>query len=166
MAIQQAVRQCKIQSLVVIMQMKQLANTGVMISEIGLGTWRYSGGSAPLRYGVELGANLIDTAEMYRTEDAVGAAIEGIRDRVFLATKVLGSNLRRDAVMRAADRSLRLLNVAKIDLYQIHWPNPSVPIAENYAGNGRPRFCRNGGLHRRQQFFSRRHGRGSVSSQE
>ena len=130
MAIQQAIGQCKIQSLVIIMQMKQLANTGVMVSEIGLGTWRYSGGSAPLRYGVELGANLIDTAEMYRTEDAVGAAIEGIRDRVFVATKVLGSNLRRDAVMRAADRSLRLLNATKIDLYQIHWPNPSVPIAE------------------------------------
>ena len=112
------------------MQMKQLGASDAMVSEIGLGTWRYTGGSEPLRRGVALGANLIDTAEMYRTEDAVGEAITGIRDQVFVATKVLGSNLRSDAVLRAAERSLRLLGVHKIDLYQIHWPNPGVPIAE------------------------------------
>ncbi len=112
------------------MELKRLGASGVMVPEIGLGTWRYSGGPEPLRRGIELGANLIDTAEMYRTEDQVGEAIAGIRDRVFIATKVLGSNLRYDAVLRAADKSLRLLGVDKIDLYQIHWPNPSVPIAE------------------------------------
>ena len=112
------------------MQMKQLGASDAVVSEIGLGTWRYTGGSEPLRRGVALGANLIDTAEMYRTEDAVGEAITGIRDQVFVATKVLGSNLRREAVLRAAERSLRLLGVDKIDLYQIHWPNPGVPIAE------------------------------------
>ena len=112
------------------MELKRLGASGVMVPEIGLGTWRYSGGSEPLRRGVELGANLIDTAEMYRTEDQVGEAIAGIRERVFIATKVLGSNLRYDAVLRAADKSLRLLGVDKIDLYQIHWPNPGVPIAE------------------------------------
>ena len=67
---------------------------------------------------------------MYRTERVVGEAISGIREKVFVATKVLGSNLRYDEVLRAADRSLRLLGVDKIDLYQIHWPNPRVPIAE------------------------------------
>ncbi len=112
------------------MEYKELGATGVMIPEVGLGTWKYRAGPEPLRRGIELGAILIDTAEMYRTEDAVGQAIRGIRDRVFVATKVLGSNLRYDAVLRAADRSLRLLGVDKIDLYQIHWPNPSVPIAE------------------------------------
>ena len=112
------------------MELKRLGASGVMVPEIGLGTWRYSGGSEPLRRGIELGANLIDTAEMYRTEDQVGEAIAGIRERVFIATKVLGSNLRYDAVLRAADKSLRLLGVDKIDLYQIHWPNPGVPIAE------------------------------------
>ena len=112
------------------MEFKQLGATGVMIPEIGLGTWRYTGGPEPLRRGIELGANLIDTAEMYRTEGAVGEAIAGIREKVFVATKVLGSNLRYDDVLRAADRSLRLLAVDKIDLYQIHWPNPRVPIAE------------------------------------
>ena len=112
------------------MEFKQLGASGVMIPEIGLGTWRYTGGPEPLRRGVALGANLVDTAEMYRTEDAVGEAIASIREQVFVATKVLGSNLRYDAVLRAADQSLRLLGVDKIDLYQIHWPNPRVPIAE------------------------------------
>ena len=112
------------------MEMKRLGASGVMAPEIGLGTWRYTGGPEPLRRGIELGANLIDTAEMYRTEDQVGEAIAGIRERVFIATKVLGSNLRYDAVLQAAEKSLRLLSVDKIDLYQIHWPNPSVPIAE------------------------------------
>ena len=112
------------------MERKLLGASGVTIPEIGLGTWRYTGGPEPLRRGIALGANLIDTAEMYRTEAAVGEAVAGIREQVFIATKVLGSNLRYDAVLRAADRSLRLLGVDKIDLYQIHWPNPRVPIAE------------------------------------
>ena len=112
------------------MELKELGGTGVQVGEIGLGTWRYGGGPEPLQRGVALGANLIDTAEMYRTEDAVGAAIAGMREQVFLATKVLGSNLRYDAVLRAAENSLRRLGVDRIDLYQVHWPNPSVPMAE------------------------------------
>ena len=112
------------------MEYRELGRTGEMIPEVGLGTWKYRGGPEPLRRGIELGANLIDTAEMYRTEDAVGTAIRGIRDRVFVATKVLGSNLRYDQVLRAAEKSLKLLNCGVIDLYQIHWPSHSVPIAE------------------------------------
>ena len=112
------------------MNYERLGSSSLMIPEIGLGTWRYTGGPEPLRRGVELGANLIDTAEMYRTEAAVGEAISGIRDQVIVATKVLGSHLRYDEVLRAAEESLRLLAVERIDLYQIHWPNPRVPIAE------------------------------------
>src|SRR5918997_1533526 len=91
------------------MELKELGNTGVMVPEIGLGTARYTGGVEPLRRGIELGAFLVDTAEMYRTEDAVGQAVKGLRDRVFIATKVLGSHLRYDQVMRAAESSLRQL---------------------------------------------------------
>jgi len=109
---------------------KELGNTGVMVPEIGLGTWKYRGGVEPLEAGISAGAWLIDTAEMYRTEDVVGLAIAKRREDVFLATKVSGSNLRRDQVLRAADASLRLLNTDHIDLYQIHWPNRGVPIAE------------------------------------
>jgi diketogulonate reductase-like aldo/keto reductase len=111
-------------------EMKELGGTGVVVPEIGLGTWKYTGGNEPLRRGIELGAFLIDTAEMYRTEDAVGRAVKGIRERVFIASKVSGSNLRYDRVLRAAENSLRLLDTGYIDLYQIHWPNSGVPIAE------------------------------------
>jgi len=112
------------------MEMIELGKTGEQVPVVGLGTWNYTGGDAPLRRGVELGAFLIDTAEMYHTEDAVGRAVEGIRDQVFIATKVLGSNLRYDQVLNAAEKSLKRLNVDHMDLYQVHWPDPKVPIAE------------------------------------
>ena len=112
------------------MQLKELGRTGAMTPEVGLGTWKYRGGVEPLHRGIELGAYLIDTAEMYRTEDVVGQAVRGIRRRVQVATKVLGSNLRYDRVMRAMEGSLHLLDMDYVDLYQIHWPNSSVPIAE------------------------------------
>ena len=112
------------------MELKQLGNTGVMVPEIGLGAWNYTGGAEPLRRGVELGAFLIDTAEVYGTEDAVGEAISGIRDRVFVATKVSGAHLREREVARAAEESLRRLGIDTIDLYQVHWPNRQVPIGE------------------------------------
>jgi diketogulonate reductase-like aldo/keto reductase len=112
------------------METKELGNSGVMVPEIGLGVWRYRGGVDPLRRGIELGANLIDTAEVYGTEDVVGQAVSGIRDRVFIASKVSGSNLRHDDVLRAADASLRRLQSGFIDLYQLHWPNSAIPIAD------------------------------------
>ena len=112
------------------MELKQLGLTGVMLPEIGLGTWKYKGGNEPLRRGISLGATLVDTAEMYRNEVEVGQAIEPVRERVFLATKVLGNHLRYDQVLKAAEDSLRKLDVAVIDLYQVHWPNSRVPISE------------------------------------
>jgi len=112
------------------MELKQLGNTNVKVPEIGLGVWKYRGGVEPLRRGIELGAFLIDTAEMYRTEDVVGQAVKGIRDKVFIASKVSGSHLRYDDVLKAAEASLRELNESCIDLYQIHWPNSSVPIKD------------------------------------
>lgn len=112
------------------MELKELGNTGVMIPEIGLGTWRYRGGVEPFRKGIELGATLIDTAEGYGTERIVGKAVEGMRDRVFIATKVSGRHLGYDDVLRAAEESLRELGTDYIDLYQVHWPNPSYPMKE------------------------------------
>jgi diketogulonate reductase-like aldo/keto reductase len=112
------------------MESKQLGNTGVMIPEIGIGVWRYSGGVEPLHRGIEQGAVLIDTAEIYGTEEVVGEAVRNARDKVFIATKVSGQHLRHDEVLRSAEASLRRLNTDRIDLYQIHWPNSSVPIQE------------------------------------
>ncbi|PKB65311.1 MAG: hypothetical protein BZY80_00610 [SAR202 cluster bacterium Io17-Chloro-G2] len=115
------------------MELRELGKTGVMVPEIGLGTWKYSGGVAPLLRGIGLGARFIDTAEMYRTEDVVGQALKGLRDSVFLATKVSGSHLRHGQILRAVEASLRLLQVDRIDLYQVHWPNRGVPIGETMS---------------------------------
>lgn len=112
------------------MNTKLLGNTGIHLPVIGLGTWQYRGGVEALRRGIELGANFIDTAEMYGNESVVGDAINGQRDQVFIATKVLGSNLRYHEIIDAATNSLKRLNTDYIDLYQVHWFNRNVPIAE------------------------------------
>jgi diketogulonate reductase-like aldo/keto reductase len=112
------------------MELRELADTGVMLPEIGFGTWKYRGGTAPLRRAIELGASFIDTAEIYGTEKVVGEALKGQSAKVFLATKVSGSNLKYDQVLRAADASLKRLGVKQIDLYQVHWPNSRVPIGD------------------------------------
>jgi diketogulonate reductase-like aldo/keto reductase len=109
---------------------KPLGQTGVLLPDIGLGTWNYQGGPEPLRRGLDAGALFIDTAESYGSEVVVREAIAGQRERVFLATKVSRSNLRRDAVLQAAEGSLRRLRTDRIDLYQIHEPNKEIPIEE------------------------------------
>ena len=110
---------------------KELGATGVQIPEIGTGCYLYRGTPELLRAGVEQGATLIDTAEYYGNEEIVGQAIRGIRDRVFVATKA--NHWRRKDVFHSADVSLRKLGIETIDLYQIHWPNASVPMEETLA---------------------------------
>src|SRR2546430_6224691 len=112
---------------------KEFAGTTLRLPEIGFGTWGYQGGAAPLRRGIDLGACLIDTAEGYGTEEIVGEAIRGVRDRVFLATKALPRHFRRGDLLRAADQSLARLKTDYIDLYQLHWPNYTVPLEETMA---------------------------------
>jgi diketogulonate reductase-like aldo/keto reductase len=112
------------------MELKQLGATNVMVPEIGIGVWRYTGGVEPLRRGIELGAALIDTAEIYATEEIVAAAIERLSTRVLIASKVSGDHLGYDDVMRSAEASLKRLNIPAIDLYQVHWPNSLFPIKD------------------------------------
>jgi aryl-alcohol dehydrogenase-like predicted oxidoreductase len=79
---------------------------------------------------LELGVNLIDTAEIYgqgRSEKIVGSAIAGMRDRVFLATKLFPVGLPVQVASRAR-ASARRLGVDRIDLYQLHWPSPAFPL--------------------------------------
>jgi diketogulonate reductase-like aldo/keto reductase len=115
------------------MRQKSLGTAAAAIPEIGFGTWRYEGGVEPLRKAISLGAALIDTAESYGTEELIGAAIKDIRRQVFLATKVSPKNFRRRDLLAAADRSLKRLKTDYIDLYQLHWPNYTVPIEETMA---------------------------------
>jgi diketogulonate reductase-like aldo/keto reductase len=112
------------------MEFRELGRTGERVPEIGLGTWLYTGGESTIRRAVDLGANLIDTAESYGTEDDVGHAIIKFRNEVFLATKVSPEHFRYNDVIKAADDSLRRLRTDYIDLYQLHWPNPNIPIGE------------------------------------
>jgi len=124
---------------------RQLGRTGEKVSVIGIGCWGiglskdrrdWAGEVASLRRGVELGMNLIDTAERYssgRSEELVGEAIRDFRDDVFIATKVAPPNLRHDAVIKACKESIRRLGVSYVDLYQIHWPDPAVPIKETMS---------------------------------
>ena len=80
------------------MEYKELGSTQCRISEIGLGTSKYTGGLEPIRNAIALGVIHIDTAEDYRTEDKVGDALVGIRDRTFIATKVFHNHFRYDDV--------------------------------------------------------------------
>jgi diketogulonate reductase-like aldo/keto reductase len=110
---------------------------------LGLGTWNMGDDRArrreeiaALRAGIELGMGLIDTAEMYgdgRAESLVGEAIAGMRDEVFLVSKVLPSNASRDGVSRACEASLRRLGTDRLDLYLLHWSS-SYPLEETVRG--------------------------------
>ena len=69
----------------------ELGKTGVFIPEIGMGTWSYHAGAAPLRKGLEAGALFIDTAESYGSEPDVGVAVQGMRESVFIRGWMPGS---------------------------------------------------------------------------
>ena len=74
-----------------------------------------------LRRGIDLGLAVIDTAEMYGTEDLVGEAVHGCRDEAFIVSKVLPGNASYEGTKRACERSLRRLGTDRIDLYLLHW---------------------------------------------
>jgi len=117
--------------------------SGEEVSALGMGTWCVGDARAKrkeeiatLRLGIELGATLIDTAEMYgdgRAEELIAEAIAGQRDRVFIVDKVLPSNASRSGTMTACERSLKRLRTDRIDLYLLHWRG-EVPLAETVAG--------------------------------
>jgi diketogulonate reductase-like aldo/keto reductase len=112
------------------MQLRELARTGVKLPVLGLGTWQYRAGVEPLRAGAALGAKFIDTAESYGSEEIVGQAIYGKRQEIFLASKVSPRHFRYRQVIQAAEESLKRLKTEFLDLYQLHWPNYTVPIEE------------------------------------
>ena len=115
------------------MERKTFGFSDVLIPEIGLGTYQYRAGPRPIHAAIDHGATLIDTAEIYGTEPMVAEAIRGRRQAVFLSTKAAPRNFRRRDLISAAENSLRRLGTDYIDLYQLHWPNETVPIAETMA---------------------------------
>jgi diketogulonate reductase-like aldo/keto reductase len=90
-------------------------------------------GIQALRLGLDLEMKFIDTAEMYgagHSEEVVAQALEGRRDRVFVASKVSPRHFAYDDVLAAAKRSLKRLGLKQMDLYQLHWPSSRIPISE------------------------------------
>jgi hypothetical protein len=113
------------------MKLKQLGKTKEKIPVIGLGTWKLKNTKddvVALKTGMNLGMRFIDTAEMYGTEETVGEAIKN--EQVFVATKVSPSHFRYDDLIESCNNSLKKLGIKTIDLYQLHWPSLTVPIAE------------------------------------
>ncbi|MDA4120580.1 MAG: aldo/keto reductase [Thaumarchaeota archaeon] len=128
------------------MRLREFAKTGRKVSEIGMGTyydplwiatgfmgWRRGASTKvkAIEVGLDSGMTLVDTAEIYRSEPLVAEAIKGRkRDEIFLATKVWSNHLHRDDLIVSFNKSLKRLGTTYADLYQVHFPNPGVPIQE------------------------------------
>nr|WP_244532346.1 aldo/keto reductase [Methylocapsa palsarum] len=130
-----------------------MPGTSSKASRIALGTWAIGGwmwggtdeaqSISTIRTALDHGLNLIDTAPVYgfgRSEEIVGKAIAegGLRSRFLIATKVglewrdgkVFRNASRSRIMREIEDSLRRLQTDQIDIYQVHWPDPLIPIEE------------------------------------
>jgi aryl-alcohol dehydrogenase-like predicted oxidoreductase len=135
------------------MELADIPGTSLKVSRVALGTWAIGGwmwggtdaaeSVATIQAAIERGINLIDTAPVYgfgRSEEIVGKAIaeRKERSRVIIATKAglewkdgkVFRNASRARIMREIDDSLRRLRTDYIDIYQVHWPDPLVPVAE------------------------------------
>jgi aryl-alcohol dehydrogenase-like predicted oxidoreductase len=129
----------------VTMKFTTIGKTEKAISQIGLGTWQF--GSKGWGYGtdfdkktaiaivhkaLELGINLIDTAEVYgggKSEIIIGEALEGYdREKIVLVSKFLPATIRPSAVKRSLNKSLKRLKTDYLDIYLIHLPNPFLPL--------------------------------------
>jgi aryl-alcohol dehydrogenase-like predicted oxidoreductase len=142
------------------MKTKRLGSTDLELTRIGLGTWAIGGSGwayawgkqddsqsiATIRRALDLGINWIDTAAVYglgHSEEMVGKAIAGRRDKVILATKCglvwkrgdpnPFGRLKAKSVRDEVEASLKRLGTDHIDLYQIHWPNPDADIEEAWT---------------------------------
>jgi aryl-alcohol dehydrogenase-like predicted oxidoreductase len=143
------------------MQKRKLGYSDLYLTTIGFGAWAIGGGNwdwgwgsqedvdslATIHQVLEAGINWIDTAAAYglgHSEELVGRALKGKRNRVFLATKCglvwnhpndgkVFNRLKGWSVRQECENSLRRLGVSEIDLYQIHWPKPDGDIEEAWT---------------------------------
>lgn len=119
---------------------RNLGNLEQKIPVIGQGTWKFGERVhtekeevEALRYGLAKGLTLIDTAEEYGSggaERVVAQAIDGIRNKVILVSKVSSKNCSYSGVIQAAERSLERLKTDYIDIYLQHWPSQDYEVAE------------------------------------
>jgi aryl-alcohol dehydrogenase-like predicted oxidoreductase len=140
------------------METKQLGNSDLMITPLGIGAWAMGGGGwafgwgpqddaesiGAIRAALDRGMNWVDTAAVYglgHSEEVVARAIDGVSPRPYVFTKCarvwdenrqIGKSLKRESVRRECEASLRRLKVDVIDLYQMHWPEPDEDIEEGW----------------------------------
>ncbi len=140
------------------MQRRQLGNSDLQITPVGIGAWAMGGGDWAFAWGaqddqdsinaihaaLDAGMNWIDTAMVYghgHSEQVVGRAIAGRSSKPYVFTKCsrkraedgsLYGCLKADSIRAECEQSLRNLNVETIDLYQIHWPIPVEDIEEGW----------------------------------
>jgi aryl-alcohol dehydrogenase-like predicted oxidoreductase len=144
------------------MEYRTLGKSSLKVSVIAMGTWAIGGPWAhgwgavddresirSIRRALDVGINLIDTANVYglgHSEQIIAQAIQGQRDKVVIATKVgavvdaLGNiswNSTERYILQEVENSLRRLNTDYIDLYQIHWPDADTPLAETMGAFNR-----------------------------
>src|ERR1700688_1162524 len=134
------------------MEYRKLGNTGLIVSEVALGTMQFGGKmnmgnlgqeetTQMVQLALDRGVNFIDTADVYslgESETLLGNALKGIRDDIVLATKVrlpMGGNFNRSGatrvnILREVEGSLHRLQTDYIDLYQIHGWDSNTPIEE------------------------------------
>ena len=135
---------------------RQLGNSDMQITPIGLGTWAIGGGGYQFGWGpqddeesintihraVDLGIDWVDTAAVYglgHSEEVVGQALKGRENRPYVFTKCsrvwdengnISGNLQPESIRRECEASLKRLQIEAIDLYQMHWPNPDPDIEQ------------------------------------
>jgi aryl-alcohol dehydrogenase-like predicted oxidoreductase len=128
------------------MNYRQLGNTETSVSEVCMGCWQISSergdywgrqevrdSMEAVRASLEAGVTFFDTAEDYDdggSEQVLGEALQGRRAEAVIATKLNPRHASEAELRKACEGSLRRLKTDYIDLYQVHFPNPDVPVAE------------------------------------
>jgi aryl-alcohol dehydrogenase-like predicted oxidoreductase len=141
----------QVQTPVVESEFVEIPGTGLKVSRVALGTWAMGGwmwggtdqreSIATIHTALNQGINLIDTAPVYGfgvSEEIVGAALDRKRTQAVIATKTglewrdgkVYRNATRARIVQEVDDSLRRLRTDYIDIYQVHWPDPLVPVEE------------------------------------
>src|SRR5580700_10246690 len=141
------------------MQTKQLGNSDLKITPIGVGAWAMGGAGWAFAWGpqddadsiaaihsaLDKGLNWIDTAAVYglgHSEEVVGKAVKGRANPPYIFTKCeriwndrgeIAKSLKADSIRREVEASLRRLQIERIDLYQIHWPEPDEDVEEGWS---------------------------------
>jgi len=141
------------------MQTRRLGNSDLEITPLGFGSWAAGGGNwefawgpqddaasiAAIQRALDLGINWIDTAPVYglgHSEEVVARALRGRAPRPLVFTKCslvwgtdrrVGNSLEAASIRKECEESLRRLETDRIDLYQIHWPNPEPQLEEGWA---------------------------------